>query len=396
MYVSGSDLKRRSDEKLVVDLRDVLLMCETNDGTPFVMETRPNVLHSKIIARYTGFNIPHFHTRVKDGELLPFTPFDQFTFSGGWLGSKYDYRTYDGYTAQHYYCALNEANFDTSWLITEDEMREIAYDCMSNSYVQTAAARIYTKGFDALTWLAELKDVKRLWESVATKLAYIKLPKGQAAKKLAKRTLKKDLKNVSSEWLSYRYGWRQLIKDITGLYTAIRALNQVRHRYSERAGATQTSEVVETKDTEWLYVTLADTVTTGITTSVRGHVAADIEIPEFQFDVLQTGWEIIPFSFVVDWFVNVGKTLSAISLTVQASKYAASKGVRIDIVRLFDRVIKTTKQYYVSGDIYQHAKAQATLEIRTPCRVQKFPHLTLNIDGLKVLDLVGLIVQRFK
>lgn len=329
-----------------------------------------------------GYDIPNFHRRRRKGELLPCTPFRQFRTNGSTKG------VYDFYTPVYYY-KISEPGRNshmTDWVVTE-EMCAAELPTTYDVYVQEAAARIYGQGHDTLTFLAELSDVHRMFENVGKRL--LRFPD-----LIPRKSWKEIMKGTSSDWLQYRYGWRTLSYDLQDLNKALQDLDNGIKRYSERCGNTYRTSRIE----EW------ETTVTGIGTryhayedlievGVRGTVTADVKIPKFQFNPLQTGWELIPFSFVLDWFVSVGKALSAISFLSLAPTYVASAGQYVKITRSY-RYDMGNWSTGCGGVNYQEGTCEAELSVRQPTYVSPIPRLKLRLNSLKILDLLSMIAQR--
>lgn len=378
MYIRGTDLKRRSGDISNINSYTLRYLRSVNGAPP--TDNGPcycTSAHSH--GDFVGYDNPNYHERVKRGELLPFTPWRRFYWNMTGVKGVYDY-TVTGNIRN--YVSVPGAWYEKSgWQITDTGLeQQVASDY--NYLVTNAAAKTYGKGFDALTWLAELKDVKRLWRSISDKLLHLKLPKG--------------FSGMTSQWLEYRYGWRQLVNDFNNLNEAIRHAKLQKNRFSERSGLLQTWQTSTVTNETWYYLNVTKTVTDKYTLSARGSVVADIEIPAFQFNLLQTGWEVITLSFVVDWFVNVGKTLAAINFLVNARRYAACWGYKLRLDRDWHLVSVSGRNGYVSGSVEQQMVGYGELESRHPCQVPYFPHLVLRMDTFKVFDLIGLISQRLK
>jgi hypothetical protein len=188
--------------------------------------------------------------------------------------------------------------------------------------------------------------------------------------------------------------------DIQDIHKALVHLDEARTRYSDRSGTTYSTTKQEAYVySKWL-IDLDVQKIDKITTSIRGSVAADIEVPKFQFNPITTAWELIPFSFVLDWIVSVGKSIAAMSFMVLQHTYVASCGYRVTIERSFHAEIGGTHAEgdveFVDGTHWQTGSSKLVLEKRTPCAVPYLPHFKLRLDALKVIDLVGLVVQRFR
>lgn len=134
------------------------------------------------------------------------------------------------------------------------------------------------------------------------------------------------LRNLSDaaagSWLEYRYGWRPLMKDIQD---GLEALEKVYSpRMTSRATRSVTSEL--TGATSWVSqggllthhgtsVTKADVTCrayclyewlSSLFDSSRAHGVRISDIPSAM-------WELVPYSFVVDWFVNTTSLINALA-----------------------------------------------------------------------------------
>jgi hypothetical protein len=346
-----------------------------------------NTEHKRRYCR--GWDIPDFHRRRKRGELLPQTPWDQIEIYGSASGY---YSSTQGTpaggphtTVQRYYSDTAgdwTLSLPSTWRVTEEEVSELipaAYDM----YVTEAAAKIYSSGYDALTAIAELTEVRAMFTSAAKKLWHLDFPK--------------NWKTLVSAWLEGRYGWRTFFYDLISLNEAIRNFDETRTRFSERSGNTHTTSVLSSTTIDhstWGY-DLVQNTTSKI--SMRGSVVADIVVPKFQFNPLQTGWELIPFSFVIDWFVNVGSALAAINFVTFSTKYSASKGYKISICR----ETATANIWYNGGkafdfldfNFWMNARSEGTIEKRVPCGVPILPSSIVKLNAWKVADLLALLSQ---
>lgn len=143
---------------------------------------------------------------------------------------------------------------------------------------------------------------------------------GQMRKKIPKKKinvfevkLKRAASSFGSNYLEYHFGWEPLMKDIEAsidLFT-----NPLRVPYGNRVVARSTSQTSVIHPTGSLYSVSEDYdwvshVSIRATVSLSNPNAYRLE----QLGLLNLavlGWELIPFSFIVDWFVNVGDFLSS-------------------------------------------------------------------------------------
>lgn len=380
-------LKERS-ESYDTSTNQLVHMYETkNNGTPYLISTWTG-LRQLSRGGYQGFAIPDFHSRKRKGELLPQTPWRKLELAGSMAG-EYDLTyLYKGYTYHQTIDATYVLTDPSNWAVSEEELDAAAV--MDFGYVQEAAAKIYSSGFDALTWLAELASVRTMFLGAAKKLANLELPKNWKKLPLRKRTWKK----LVNEWLEGRYGWRTLIFDIFNINECITSWNNKKTRLSERSG-TRYRDIAQTAwNSETTYFTRLHTMNRVVEVGLTGTVVADIEVPKIQFNPLQTAWELIPLSFVLDWFWSVGKSIQAISFLAHQAKYSASAGLYVRIEKSYDINISATKTGYISGNCWSRGSSFGELRVRTPCNVPLTPHLTLRLNAFKVLDLVAIATQR--
>jgi hypothetical protein len=181
--------------------------------------------------------------------------------------------------------------------------------------------------------------------------------------------------------------------DIKDIYEAVQKLNTKKQRIMKKARGKRTFDVTN----EWTvpissFIEGHHIVIDHVTWELRGSVVADVEIPDFQFNPFQTAWELIPYSFVLDWFLSVGKSISAASFLTLQSDYQASWGFKVSIERSYryDSIALEN----CDADWWQEASCIGSYERRTPCSVPLTPHFTLRLNPYKILDLLGMIIQR--
>jgi hypothetical protein len=251
----------------------------------------------------------------------------------------------------------------------------------AQKFVQSAAERIYAKGHDTLTFLSELKKTTSMFRGVADKLR--RLASGKSPGEIA------DL------WMEGRYGWRTLMYDLIDLNGALTEFDASRKRYSERTGRSYTdvqssSGFYSPGGQNMIKVSRVDSYEV----SVRGSVTADIQPPQFRFNLVATGWELIPFSFVIDWLVDVGSAIMACSFLTLTDRYSASSGYVINLERETSLSAGTHTLYSITAS--GSREDNVTWTSRTPTSVPILPQLQLNVDWLKGLDLIAMIRQALR
>jgi hypothetical protein len=120
-------------------------------------------------------------------------------------------------------------------------------------------------------------------------------------------------KSFANNWLEFHFGWEPLVKDIgAALQTFVDPFRSSGESILLRGSGRSKSDT--TTRSTGLYERLR------IVTKARAQVQVSVSNPNL-FLLEQLGfvnpatvlWETVPFSFVVDWFVNVGQVLGSVS-----------------------------------------------------------------------------------
>lgn len=124
--------------------------------------------------------------------------------------------------------------------------------------------------------------------------------------------------SVSRDWLSIQYGWKPLLSDVYGACEELARLstfNPPALRVSTGCNMEEISNRSIPNGGAWA-PNLSQKLT--LRTQVRGVIEYNLTA-EFAASVARTGitnpvtlaWELLPYSFVVDWFIPVGNYLSS-------------------------------------------------------------------------------------
>lgn len=350
-----------------------------------------------------GECIPRYHARVKAGELLPHTNFEQFESSSFVVGTTLARRDIPGSQSnawyEYHYPKPPESYFPYAdgeqyrYHLREGEVSDYIADRSFQYEVQKAAARIYTQGHDTLTFLAELAKVRQMFANLVKRLLSLGPTKGDPS-----FYFKPWVKKKPGEWLEARYGWRTLIYDLQDLQNAMENLKAERKRFSERSGTSysfneQTSyQTSQDAYGRYKVYTKTDEVVVG----VRGSVQADIEPANFQFAPILTAWELLPFSFVIDWLINIGQSLASIHFLTMNSHYVASGGYNVRVERRLERTIHYAYDAGFSGHQKADGYAVANYSLRIPTSVSSIPQIRVRIDAFKIADLMAILYQLLK
>jgi hypothetical protein len=154
--------------------------------------------------------------------------------------------------------------------------------------------------------------------------------------------------DASKMWLEYRYGWTPLIHDIVDGMKALYAddLRKElihRERITARGTAHQAGTVTSnsTSTINWAFGTLSATTVAEHDFTVRAYIlyrpVMDTLLRRLNdfgaFDVPRAIWELVPWSFVIDWFIPIGDWLGALTpkvgVEVLASGYETTYKMKV-------------------------------------------------------------------
>jgi hypothetical protein len=214
---------------------------------------------------------------------------------------------------------------------------------------------------------------------------------------MAKRKRKSFVRDT---WLEYSFGWKPLISDID---SAIRAfyLSKAIHpifemvsgygRDQKKVGSTGSfigsqgglQWSYQTEETEEVYVKYY-----GIYKS-SGNGVSDSHYYGFKpTEFIPTVWELIPYSFLVDYFTNIGDIISSWSYRFQAADWVAMLVRREGIKRtLNERIDAATSDATFKrsstgspGSLRWSKKSF----VRTPSVAKELPSLELQVPGMSL------------
>lgn len=194
------------------------------------------------------------------------------------------------------------------------------YSDFTNSVRATAYSRLMGKALPQAAMLVNMAQGVQTWEMVASRTmqlvrAFKHLRRGDlsgfAAELLLnpnavrrRITRKRAIQDPQGAWLEFTFGWSPFIGDI---YNAIDVLQTQFPTVPVRGSATGTEVLANTSSWGWRR--------NGVR-KVQARLVADMVVtnPNLllanQLGLLNPAavvWDIIPFSFVVDWFLPVGK-----------------------------------------------------------------------------------------
>lgn len=376
-------------------------------ATPWVQTNCPSVVNnygtsvpvSQIYRETSGVSTPNFRRRLNRGELLPFTPFEQYSYEFSAPAAENEYKVWNSTTCYEWFQNWIPSMTYSGWL-SRESMRLIVEEHrnLAEIELQQAAGRLYADGWDALTFLAEWNKTVQGFRSVGNRLRDFLTHQGPILTKLRIDKPGEIAKTAAQSLLEARYQWRTLYYDAMDLSRTLARLDRTGLRSKKRATSEHTITEVKgvSMNSTGRWTSTWET-TTNTTISYRGSVIADLRAPDFGFNPLTTAWEIMPWSFVVDWFVNVGQSLEAISFIILSrGRYESAIGLNVR-----QEYVSTVKNLAFTSPWRQttfkrSASGVTEMTWRVPTTVPYLPQVSVNLDAFKVADLVALIGLRYR
>jgi hypothetical protein len=213
-------------------------------------------------------------------------------------------------------------------------------------------------------------------------------------------------KAASDAWLAWRYGWEQLGRDITSIHGLIN--EPLRPEIISASAGVSSSEErplesTDTQDCTWVfgpgpnYLHWDLSSSAQVDESYRARVDAKVDSRTLNAlaDIPLTAWELVPYSFVADWFVNVGAVLGAWKVLRSFTNIVTSVSSKREIVVYSGESVRQSGpgMYNASGYGSSHEKYVARLRSKgwIPSLV---PSITVHLTSERILDAAALMAKR--
>ncbi len=229
----------------------------------------------------------------------------------------YDGRPYEDYDVQRHL----SRDFPTMFLNPPASFMDDLANARSASITKARAA---LAGESAVTNGADLAEARQTANMIAQTTTRVLQALRQArrgnwpavAKSLG--VSKADLRSrntYSDGWLQYQYGWKPLLGSIHDNYNRLRSIvPSPIFIEAEKSGGKVTFDHTSTSGeytTRWK-------LEGGVRTSIKARLDNNFLREGDQWGLVNPFsvlWEVVPFSFVFDWFVPIGTMLSSLSAT---------------------------------------------------------------------------------
>jgi hypothetical protein len=269
-----------------------------------------------------------------------------------------------------------------------------------DSVVIKALEKAKAPDWDLLTFMAELPQTASLlakqyhrFNGIARAIARRAFRRETRRSRRKRRPYdpKQALLDFSSLWLEGRYGWRPLLYDIESICKALRkkAKRKISRRNATGSFTISGDMTHRLSETPLHYDTVG--TRTG-TCKVRAVVFHSSDMSPIGMNPLITAWEVTRYSFIVDWLIDIGAWLQAISPRVGYNELGISVSTVVDYKDTYvtSGVVRANHTGSAGGGVFEHTVKQYH---RYKYVGIPLPSIQVNLNKFKVIDLIALALQ---
>lgn len=235
----------------------------------------------------------------------------------------------------------------------------------------------------------------------------------KSRKRYSMKTAKQILDATSKTWLEYRYGWKPLIMDCD---TIVQECTRKAAKSGDRLVARSGTSTQRNNSSPFSLTGLGGwplTATGVVATEFKAATHAGVlyqmttwsdtnrlnrALGSRPNDMPATLWEIVPYSFVVDWFVGVGSWLTAITPNPDVTVLGNWVTYTSETCDKFSGKIKYPAPSPLGTDSYSSFTATSRSGVfRRDCNQQlaSFPVLKANVlPAINAIDGVALVLSK--
>ena len=200
------------------------------------------------------------------------------------------------------------------------------------------------------------------------------------------RRMKKRDREIAKKWLEYSYGWKPLMSDIYGLYQELQRDHASDFQYIKASGTFSRKQ--NTKSGRWTQVTVDYEHSVRLNARFRYMAQLHSRASVGLTNPLATAWELIPYSFVLDWAINIGEYLNNLDALVGVIDHSLYSTERVS-----KRVTGVYKQATKQGSPGTGEDGLVTLSrsIAAPISTSPPPVLNINMGTNRVASALALL-----
>lgn len=302
------------------------------------------------------------------------------------------------------YDPVNEPTIDNQLM---DYKSPVDVDLMKNIAVMQAFAKIDEANANIYATIGELGKTVSYVATVIKRIVLLLKQFSKAVLQL--RNVVGSVAKISDLWLEYRYAIRPLYFEVEGLLKAFDSDETLRTRLSssdEWTDSDSDSVLLEASDVN---VTRTTSYNRKISVSAGVLLSHDIQKMSLAMklgtqDLPLGAWELVPYSFIIDWVFNVGTWLKAWTPHVHTSVIASWVTVRTETreLRTISNVVPTPTKTDPSGHKFARIESFVpggyTRDIVTVDRTpdvapSSIPQLNLKLNIQKGIDIIAIFAD---
>lgn len=208
---------------------------------------------------------------------------------------------------------------------------------------------------------------------------------------------------AAESWLTYRYGIMPIVRDVNSVISGLKKKVGKQRITSRVSGSLSRSSNVTTSFTSGAFVTLTYGKQTTMSCDVRGMsldeyiVSLGENIGFTDKGLVTLPWDLIPYSFVVDWFANVGDFLNALVPLPGVNQLGSALVVKTVTQTVYSPLgTQAPANHILQRSISGSCLAKNESTVRTSILQ---PELTIRsdfrlLDAERAADAVSLLIQR--
>lgn len=297
---------------------------------------------------------------------------------------------------------------------------------LKNNLMTSMAAYAKSSSLQAVVSLMEGPKTFRLLADTAFRVAHVlqvarRSLRGdtRALRQLLERMEVHGVQDALKWYLEYRYGWRILLMEMEAARQAIEAemhiaTEPVRARDRFTTGGTLVSSVAGSMSSGQL--SMAPNVIANLVMNTTKETYSELVAGEalgfyllddaaalqkqLGLHALPTVWELIPGSFIADWFVNIGDWLQAFASITPGFQWLGGQYSQLQRTKI---VLKVVGGYYGSTTypLVVHSNGETEITRYSFARSLENPAVPLppvianDLNLLRCIDAVALLVNRY-
>lgn len=337
-------------------IRHSFTVAVATDNTPIPTILGPFIGVSSMESRHReGVSLPGYRELIQKGQnaTTRFSAYERRTiFQRGTYNLKYGFPPNIGLRNSYWRTVIGQGGFYDTWPSLDDSVPSVssATDALALSRFY-AAFRECQSQFQGMIFLGELRETIGMLKSPVRSLRKLiseyftvlerrlaGVPRGRSPV-----IYRSKLRKVASDtWLEYSFGMVPLVSDIRSAVIALKRIGE--QNYRKRISGTCREKTSNTSasivNISGGYAQCLLSVTTLTERSVRYIGVFDPELvpPRNQIqsllgfrleDIAPAAWELTPWSFLLDYFVNIGQLIDAYS-TCTAGVVWTAKTIRTE------------------------------------------------------------------